>query len=1168
MRCHNCGAELRQSAKFCDECGQRQGRPMETIFSEEEIAEVQQQSQPKEYLAKLKKIAEEGFEVEERGVAVLCVRLSGYLNLCSRLEREQLRDVMREVYSTTCEVIATREGYIDKLVDDEVTAIFGIPIGLERPCERVIAAVDEAQIGLAGVNHRFKDILPATLSVRAGVAFGKMLAGRLGDSMQLEYSALYQTINVAKRLADAALTGAVFVTKEVAARAEDAFDFQSVGELLVSEAEEPVDVMHLLGHRALSGESPRLSKLAAPMFGRDKELGKLKEAFGKLARFYPDPEPCKTGEGKYRGLSRIFGVTGEAGVGKSRLKHEFRLHLDKHFSESGFRWLVGGAWSVGETPLYWPIKAQIASELGFDPTASRGAIAGALSRLKDDMGDDADLVPYLYYLFGMDDPDSSLADLDPKTIRDNLWMAIRRLYARWSTEAPLVLVFEDMHWADGGTADFIDYLADFVSDFPILVLLLYRPGFEAKFATRKGVPFTEFGLEPLSSDAEADLLGFYMAAGERGLAFARRLRRHSKGNPLLVEESLQLLLEQGKLRLEEGKMRLIGDIEEMPLPADLPEVLGERFDRLPQEDKRVAYAGAVIGDSFATSLLSVVQTSLYGDSDLDRPLESLLDRELIFRKSPGPELEFIFKHDEMRDMMISRQATGLRREQSKLVAAGIEDSCKDNLDEFQGILAMHWEIAGEIDRAARSAASWGIYNAKRQRNLEAKAAFENYDRLSDRLGNTPLSSEEQAELLSSRIAVLEVLGRWKEAMALCDQLAWLENGAWRAKALNSKARVMWYAADIKGALEAANAALKLARDTGDRKEEANSMYNIGLNQSYDHALRSFAEARAIYRELNDESGLATVIAYTGRIYAIRGDNDEALRYYHEALPMHRELGDKRNAAKDLGNIGSICSDRGDYEEGMKCLDEALAMFRELGDKLGIAIGVLNIGVAHSGRGNCDSALRCFNETLAITRELGHKPVTAEAVGKIGLVHFDQGNYDDALRCYDEALAVYRELGNKEGIGSTLTNMAFVHAERGEWAKAEESAKEAEKIARSIDSPKRMSSVLSVLCRAEAGLERWDASLSAGTEAHSIADEVGLPERIVRSQFALGEAHLRMGRWYDGGKEGDPPPLSREEALAKATEHSTQARELAEERGMKGFVKKADELLAKIAQLRP
>lgn len=481
----------------------------------------------------------------------------------------------------------------------------------------------------------------------------------------------------------------------------------------------------MVGPRALSGERPRLSKLAAPMFGRDKEFDKLKEAFGKLARFYPDPEPCETGEGKYRHLSRVFGIMGEAGVGKSRLKREFKRHLGERSSESGFRWLAGGAWSVGETPLYWPIKAQIASELGFDPTASREAIASALSRLKDDMGDDAELVSYIYHLFGVEDPDSPLTDLDPKAIKDNLWMAIRRLYARWSAEGPLVLVFEDMHWSDGGTADFLDYLADFVSDFPILVLILYRPGFEAKFAKRKAVPFTEMRLEPLSSEAEADLLDFYMAAGERERAFARRLRRHSKGNPLLVEESLHLLLEQGKLELVQDKMRLAQDVEEIPLPAGLPEVLAERFDRLPQQDKRVAYSGAVIGDSFATDLLSSVQTSLYGASDVEGPLESLVEREFLFQRPIGPELEFIFKHDVMRDLMISRQATGLRREQSKLVAASIEDSCKDHLDEFQGILAMHWEMAGEMERAARSAAFWGIYNAKQQRNLQARAAFEN-----------------------------------------------------------------------------------------------------------------------------------------------------------------------------------------------------------------------------------------------------------------------------------------------------------------------------------------------------------------------------------------------------------------------------------------------------------
>jgi len=1172
MNCHKCGAELRENARFCGECGEKQGRPVEAVFSEEEIAEIQQKARPDEFLAKLKKIAEEGFEVEQRGVAVLCVSLSGYSNLCSRLSKGQLREVMRDVYSTVAEVIAKREGYVDKLVHDEVTAIFGIPIGLERPCERVIAAVDEVQIGLAGVNHRFKDILPAPLSVCAGVAFGKVLAGRLGDSMQLEYSALEETLNVAKRLADAALSGAVFVTKEIADRAEEAFEFQSVGEVPVSEAEAPVEVLCLVGPRALSGERPRLSKLAAPMFGRDKEFSKLKEAFGKLARFYPDPELCKTGEGKYRHLSRIFGVTGEAGVGKSRLKREFKRHLGEHFSESGFRWLVGGAWSVGETPLYWPIKAQMASELGFDPTAGGAAISAALSRLKEDMGDDAELVAYLYYLFGVEVPGSPLADLDPKAIKDNLWMAIRRLYARWSAERPLVLVFEDMHWSDGGTADFLDYLADFVSDFPILVLILYRPGFEAKFAKRKGVPFTELRLEPLSSDAEAGLLDFYVAGGERERAFARRLRRYSGGNPLLVEESLHLLLEQGKLELVQDKMRLAQDVEEMPLPAGLPEVLAERFDRLPQQDKRVAYSGAVIGDSFATDLLSSVQTSLYGASDVDKPLESLVEREFLFQRPIGPELEFIFKHDVMRDLMISRQATSLRREQSKLVAAGIEDSCRDHLDEFQGILAMHWEMAGEMDRAARSAAFWAIYNRKQQRYMEAKAAFENCDRLCETFALSPLSPQEESDLLVSRMSVLEVLGQWDEAIAFCDVSARFSDAKSRAIALRQKAVMKYFKGDYDQALRGYDEALALFRELGDEGDIGLVLSNIGtvhwMRDDYDEALRYHYEGLALFREVGHQRGIAFSINNIGLVHLHRGEYDEAIGHFKEALSMFRQLGDQRHASISLNNMGTVHIYLGNYEEALRYHHETLLTRRELGDRHGIASSLANISIVHNERGEYDQALQYNNDALSIFRELGDRPSMASCFIIRAGSHSGCGDYQQALECYNEVLSTFRDVGNQADIALALISIADLHADRAEWAEVKKLAAQAEEISRSVGQRAELSGSLSKLCRAEAGLGNWDASLCYGAEALSVADEVQHRGYMVNCRMALSEAHLQMARWYDGEKQSEKPPLSRDDALAKATDYANQAKELAEEKGMKAYARMTDELLAKIAECSP
>ena len=173
------------------------------------------------------------------------------------------------------------------------------------------------------------------------------------------------------------------------------------------------------------------------MIGRKRDLQKLKEGFETVASCYPAPQPCKAGEGKYRQVSQVFGITGDAGIGKSRLALEFKVHLEHQLGQDGFRWLAGGAWSIGRTPLYLPVKMQIASALGFDAAASRKTIADALSTLRHDAGDNTQLLPYLFHLFGLEYPDSPLSELEPKSVKDNLWVAIRRLYVRWSLQKPL-----------------------------------------------------------------------------------------------------------------------------------------------------------------------------------------------------------------------------------------------------------------------------------------------------------------------------------------------------------------------------------------------------------------------------------------------------------------------------------------------------------------------------------------------------------------------------------------------------------------------------------------------------------------------------------------------------------------------------------------------------------
>ncbi|MBN2209353.1 MAG: tetratricopeptide repeat protein [Candidatus Coatesbacteria bacterium] len=1171
MKCHNCEAELPDDARFCPQCGEKQGPSKQAILSEDEIAKIRARAETDEYLVRLRKTVADGLQVEIREAAVLFVDVSGFTAMFGMLSPEQIRSVMREVYAVMTEAIVRCDGRVNKFIGDEVMALFGAPIALERPCDRAIAAVDEIKIGLAGVNHRFRGILLAPLSVHAGIAFGKVQVGRLGDSKELEYSVLGQTVNLAKRLTDAAPSEAVFVSKRVAHRARDRYEFQSLTEQQFAGVKKPTEVFRLIGPRSTARGDSEFAQFNAPMFGRDEELGKLRSALQDLLACNLEPKPDSPIGNDYQGYSRIFSITGESGVGKSRLKREFGEHLNALLGEGKYRFLEGSTWGIGQTPPYWTIKMQIASGLGFDLNASNETVSKALFILAAEMANDNELIPYLFYLFGVAYPQTKPFELEPSAVKDNLWIAIRRLYGRWALEKPLVLVFEDMHWADGGTVDFVEYLAEFVNDIPIIVLLLHRPKFGLRLASKKGIPFTEIALTALSASDEQSLLEFYIHSGSKERTLIRRLADYSDGNPLFIEECLSLLIEEGKLELKAGKMRLVKDVGKMPLPTGLSEVMAERIDRLSQREKRTAYYGAVIGRSFLHSLLSDVHGALHDVEDIREPIEALQRRGIIFTKVIEPELEYLFKHAVTREILVSRLVESLRRELSRLVALSVEKRYQDQIGEFHGLLSEHWETAGEIEKAARHASLWGIFNQKQNRVFEAQAAFTRYQRLAERLDHEPLSDSERADLLDSRIAVSAVLGCDEEALALCDTLGGMSGGRYKAGAIRLRAELEQSIGDYENSWAHAQQALDMARKTSNRAIEAQALTTKGnvhyYRADYEGALDCYEAAHSIFRELGDRFCVAGVLNNIASVYFDRGDYDRSLQYDQEALSIRREIDDRRGAAVSLHNLGEQYQRRCDYDDALAHYEEALCTFRTLGDSPNTAMVLEGIGTVHRLCGNHEESLRKNTFALAMERELGNKLGIASALCNIGEVHHELGDIAEASKHYQEALEMSRALGDRSLTARLLGRMADLLVDNAQFQESLEAANEARSIASEIGVSSIQALSLAALCRAHAGLGAFKKCLAAGHEALHIADEAGESEQRGISRLAMADVHLRLGRWCNDEQEAEAPPLSREDAVVKAADYANQAKALAEAKGMKGLVKKANELLARIGDFR-
>ncbi len=1128
MKCYSCGTELPEDANFCYKCGEKQGPSRRPIFSDKEIVEIRARVEPDDYVLTLRKTVEEGLRVERRETAVLFADVAGFTPMTYALSPDRFREVMREVYSVMDEAIAKCGGWVDKFIGDEVMAIFGAPIALERPCDQAIAAADEIVIGLTAVNYRFKDIIPKTLAIHAGIAFGKVQAGRFGDSTKLGFTVLGETVNVAKRLTDAAPPGSVFVSKMVEDRASDKFEFESLKTQQFQGLKRPMEVFRLLGPRRVAEERPRFSQFESPMYGRGHEMLKLVKSFRKLHICYPDPQPCRTGEGKYMDVSQIFSITGDAGIGKSRLAREIRKRLSNDLGDDGFRWLSGSGWSIGRTPLYWPVRMQIASALGFEMDSASQEISKSLTSLGDDKSESREIARYLHHLFRIPWPDAPFPDLSPKTIKDNVWIAIRRLYARWAFEKPLVLVFENMHWADGGTIDFLDYLAGFVSDFPVIVLILSRPQFKPELAKRSDVPFSELALNRLSKDAERRLLDHYIRPGAKEEALIRRLRKFSDGNPLFIEEFLHLLLEDGKLKSTNGKMRLTENVQKMPVPAGVSAVLGQRIDRLEQREKRVAYYAAVIGQSFSYSLLRDIHSSLHDVDEVRDALDTLVEREIIVQKRLEPELEYTFKHASVREILLSRLVESLRRELSKLIATRVEKLYMERIEEFYGMLSEHWETARNTRKAARYAALCGIHNRAHQQNFEASAAFTRYEQLSKKLTLPALSPQQQEDVLLARIKLLTILGSYDDAIQLCQLLGQTHHGNLKAVALCKESRLRQLMGDSKLALSLGVEALDEASRYSDLETQAEALNVLGI------------------------------------VHANHGDSKEALESFEKSLSIRREFGDRQGIAISLNNIACVHRRHGNYDQGLEYIQESLSISRQLGDRAATATSLNTMGLLYTGYGDPENALKCYQEAVVTMRELGNRYGIAISLNNIGMLHHLRGDYDEALERYTRSLEIMRDLGDRTSVVLLLSNIGSIHADKGAFQKAMQAASEAEKLARDIGERMHLIQSLAILCRAYAGKGDFDRALKFGNEALRVSDEAENQEYMFIAHHAMAEAHLQMARWHDSSeRSGDGPPLPHQEALRKASEFAEQAKQLAETKGMRGYLARAQKLLAEI-----
>jgi class 3 adenylate cyclase len=909
--CPACGTASGPGQRFCDECGHGFG----------ESASVAP--------ARAERVA------ERRLVSVLFADLVGFTTLSESRDPEDVRDLLSRYFETCRRLVERYGGTVEKFIGDAVMAVWGTPTANEDDAERAVRTGLDLVAAVAGLT----DELGADVKLRVGVLTGEaaVTVGARGEGMVAG-----DLVNTASRIESVAEPGSVVVGDTTRRATEAAIAYEDIG---LHQLKGKTETYRL--HRAQRviaarrGEG-RSSGLESPFVGREREFRLIKELFHACAE---------------ERRARLVSITGIAGIGKSRLSWEFEKYVDGLVEE--VLWHRGRCLAYGEGVAYWALAEMVRSRMRI---AEDEGHATALPKLREslaaivpDVAERDFLEPRLAHLLGL--AERSAPD------KEDLFSAWRLYFERMAAARPVVLVFEDLQWADAGLLDFVEYLLDWGRDHGIYVLTLARPELaERRAAWGAGRrDFTSLFLEQLDpAQMEALLAGMVPGLPDE---LRDRVVEQADGIPLYAVETVRMLIDRGLLTRSGEEYRPVGPIERLAVPETLQSLAAARLDSLDPAERRLLDDAAVLGRTFTRTGLAAV--SGLAEQEIEPLLQSLLRKEILVRQLDvlSPERNKIaFLQDILRRVAYETLSLHDRKQRHLAAAAHLAQEGDENI---AAVLAAHY-----LD-AYRLAGTDG--DADDLRELARRALVRAGDQASSlaAAGEASRHFQRAAELTEAPVERAELLER-----------------AGREAGKNG---------DLALAQTLLEEASGLLAEIGDRSAVARiAARRAEVLRVSDRVGEALALVRPAYDELvggEQNADVALVAAQLARLAYFAGERELALEVVEVALDMGELLRLPEVLAEALTTKGTLLFHR-PHEAGA-LLQEAIRIARthDLAQALLRAqFNLSGLAIEHDRIADAQEALV---EALAYARLRGDRTWESVVVGQLGETLVLAGEWDEA-----------------------------------------------------------------------------------------------------------------------------------------------------------------------------
>lgn len=996
--------------RFCGNCGTRlvEATTIRTVSMEELLAESPNPDPtPPAHIGAagpdlLERFRSAGLEAsgQRRSVTVLFADLTGYTVISGQMDNEDLFDLIQRYIRVLVNEVYKYEGIVDKLTGDGLMALYGAPIAHENNAERAVRSALDMQAAVNALSQETRQQLGVELRMRIGLHSGEVIVGGVGSNLLMDYTAIGDTVNLARRMEEAAQPGSILVSEAVQRQTRALINFEAQPAQALKGYGQPIAAFCVRGLKSQPGSRRGIEGLRAPMIGRDAELNTLQKAITAL-------HDHKSGS--------LVLLTGEAGIGKSRLTTEFKALAVSR----GVRFLEGSSLTYRRSLAYWVFLDLLRNFLDVtQDTPDEIVITRLAQAAQEALGDRAgEILPYLEYLFSLksSNPASSehLRYLDASQLRQHIFLAVRDLLAAAASRQPLLLILEDLHWADDASLDLLLFLVEAVPQAPLMVYAIARsirgsPLSKLDEWASRQIPdrYYPLRLESLTPGETSHLLFKLLTVSHLPENLQRQILEKSAGVPFYLEEILRMLIDKGiLLRHEEGWQVSMGaESASLGVPDTLQGLILARFDRLEPLQRRVLQVASVIGHQFNRRLLgAMLQTE--NESQIDDALQALVGREYITLLSESPDAEYAFSHVLMSEAIY---ATLLKRERILLhgeVGNTIETLFADRLEEHVELLARHYSWSSQQDRALHYLILAGQKAAANNINEQARQNFVQALSLLPQVRHTA----EQALRVHTGLGDVRVLGG--------EYASAQQNYQSALQVISTEDPSLF--AEERSSLER-----KIAR-TLERQGE------------YDQALRHLKRAQAAleFTATPQPVERAQVLSDTAWIHFRQGNFTESEYLLNQAISLVEGTTAYDAISSIYNRLGGIAYNQGNWNRTADYLRKSIAIREAIGDLVGLATSLNNLGLLGIEMGDFKEALENLTRSYELKSRLGQPEGISMTLNNLGWLRFQLGELDAAKEDLEKALELARQIGFTSLEGQVLKNFGEMYLAARDWEQA-------------------------------------------------------------------------------------------------------------------------------------